>query len=160
MIHHSGADWGGNGRPRETIAVLCLITGLEYGGAEMMLYKFLSRMDRTRFTAQVISMIDLGPFSGRIQELGVPLSSLGMRRGTPNPMGIARLVRWLRQARPDVIQTWMYHADLLGGLAAKLAGGIPVAWGIHQSDLSREGNRLLTLQTIALCARMCRWLSA
>ena len=41
--------------------------GLEYGGAEMMLYKFLSRINKTRFTAQAILMIDLGPFGRRIQ---------------------------------------------------------------------------------------------
>ena len=79
-IYLADADSEITGNSRKPIAILCLITGLEYGGAEMMLYKFLSRMDKTRFTAQVISMIDLGPFSGRIQELGVPLLSLGMRR--------------------------------------------------------------------------------
>ena len=125
-----------------------------------MLYRFLSGMDRTRFSAQVISMIGVGPYSKRIQELGVPLWSLGMQRGIPNPIGIVRLVRWLREARPDVIQTWMYHADLLGGMAAKLAGNIPVAWGIHQSDMSREGNGWLTLRTIALCRRMSPWLAS
>ncbi|MDQ6732710.1 MAG: glycosyltransferase, partial [Nitrospirota bacterium] len=129
----------------------------EYGGAEMMLYKFLSRMDKTRFTAQVVSMIDLGPFSGRIQELGVPMLSLGMRRGSPNPIGIVRLVRWLRQTRPDVIQTWMYHADLVGGLAAKLAGGIPVAWNIRHTEFSAHDSRRLTVYTMRMCARLSRW---
>jgi len=155
---HDGAHRHTYRGSRKTISVLCLISGLEHGGTEVMLYRFLSGMDRTRFSAQVISMIGAGPYSNRIQELGVPLWSLGMQRGIPNPMGIVRLVRWLREARPDVIQTWMYHADLLGGVAAKLAGNIPVAWGVHQSDMSREGNGWLTLRTIALCSRMSPWL--
>lgn len=153
-----GAGVPVNGKPAGAISILWLISGLGYGGAEMMLYKLLSCMDRTRFTAQVISMIDPGPFSGKIQELGVPLWSLGMRRGIPNPMNVVRLANWLRQARPDVIQTWMYHADLMGGLAAKLAGRIPVAWGIRHSNLSKQGNRRLTIYTMKMCAQMSKWL--
>jgi glycosyltransferase involved in cell wall biosynthesis len=158
--HAGGAGLPVNGKPMRPISILWLISGLEYGGAEMMLYKLLSRMDKTRFTVQVISMIDPGSFSGKIEELGVPLQSLGMRRGIPNPMGVVRLVRLLRQSRPDVIQTWMYHADLIGGLAAKLAGGIPVAWGIRQSNLSDHGSRRLTIYTMKMCARMSEWFPA
>lgn len=156
----AGAGLSVNDRPVRAISILWLISGLEYGGAEMMLYKLLSRMDRSRFAAEVVSMIDFGPFSAKIRELGVPLHSLGMRRGIPNPMGMVRLVRRLRQTRPDVIQTWMYHADLIGGLAAKLAGGIPVAWGIRQSNLSDHSSRRLTIYTMKMCARVSAWLPA
>jgi glycosyltransferase involved in cell wall biosynthesis len=153
-----GTDLPVNGRPRQPISVLFLITSLTVGGAQTMLYRLLSRMDRTRFTPQVISLIDLGPMSEKIQRLGVPLRSLGMRPGRPNPVSILRLARWLKEDRPDMISTWLYHADLIGGLAAKLAGGIPVAWGIHQSDLSYEGNKWLTLQTVKACAYLSCWL--
>ena len=148
----------GDAKPGRPISILWIITGLEYGGAEMMLYKLLSRMDKTRFKSEVISMIDLGPFSGKIQELGVPLRSLGMRRGIPNPVNLLRLAKWIRQANPDVVQTWMYHADLMGGLAAKLVGNIPVAWGIRHSNLSNHGSRRLTIYTMRMCAQVSRWL--
>jgi glycosyltransferase involved in cell wall biosynthesis len=115
-------------------------------------------MDRTRFTPQVVSLIDLGPMSEKIQTLGVPLRSLGMRPGRPNPVSILRLAQWLREDRPDVISTWLYHADLIGGMAAKLAGRIPVAWGIRHGDLSSKGNKWLTLQTVKACALMSHWL--
>ena len=124
-----------------------------------MLCRLLAGLDRHRFIPRVISMLD-GPMRQNIEALGVSVRSLDMRRGVPNPLSILKLIRWLREDPPDVIQTWMYHADLIGGLAAKLAGGIPVAWGIHQSDLSREGNKWLTLQTIRACARLSRSLPA
>lgn len=158
ITHSASAGLPVNARRKSPISVLFLTTGLGVGGAEMMLYKLLSRMDRTRFLPQVISLRDTGPLSDKIQSLGVPLRSLGMRPGRPNPVSVLRLAQWLREDRPDVIQTWMYHADLIGGLAGKLAGGIPVAWGIHQSDLSSEGNRWHTLQTIKACAYLSRWL--
>lgn len=140
------------------ITVLCLITALTGGGAEMMLYRLLSCLDRTKFNPQVVSMIGLGPVSQKIRGLGIPVRSLGMSQGMPNPLALLKLVRWLKRDKPDVIQTWMYHADLLGGLAAKLAGGIPVSWGIRHSDLSVEGNRRLTLLTVKACAPISRCL--
>ena len=140
------------------ISVLFVTTGLFIGGAETMLYRLLSRMDRSRYSLKVISLIGLGPIGERIQRLGIPVESLGMRNGRPDPMSLLRLVQWLRRDKPDVLQTWMCHADLIGGLAAKLAGGIPVAWGIRQSELSAEGEKPLTLLTVGVCAKLSRWL--
>jgi glycosyltransferase involved in cell wall biosynthesis len=77
-----------------------------------------------------------------------------MTPGFPNPVALLRLTRILKQERPDVLQTWLYHSDLMGGLAAKLAGGIPVAWGIRQTDVSSAGNSLMTWLTARLCARL------
>ena len=140
------------------ISILFLVTGLIADGAERMLYRLISRMDRKRFVVTVVNMADVGSLGEQIRALGVPLRSLGMRPGVPNPMSILRLSRWLRQNPPDVIQTWMYHADLLGGLAAKLAGGIPVAWGIRNSNLDDQGSRRLTIYTMRACAQMSKWL--
>ncbi|MBU1613022.1 glycosyltransferase, partial [Patescibacteria group bacterium] len=69
---------------------------------------------------------------------------LGMSRFFPNPVKFWRLIRIIKQARPDVIQTWMYHANLIGGLAGKLAG-VPVVWGIHHTSLDRTKDKALTI---------------
>ncbi len=81
-----------------------------------------------------------------------------MRAGVPNPLGVIRLARWLRQDPPDLIQTWMYHADLIGGIAAKLAGGIPVAWNIRHSDLDAQGNKRSTLLDDQSMCWVVQWL--
>ena len=104
------------------LSILYVTTALIAGGAEMMLYRLLSRLDRTRFTPQVVSLLEHGPISKKIQALGVPVRSLGMKVGVPNPAVVLRLARWLRQDPPDMIQTWMYHADLVGSLAARIGG--------------------------------------
>jgi glycosyltransferase involved in cell wall biosynthesis len=142
------------------ISIVFIITTIGSGGAEGMLYRLLSRLDRTRFTASVISLVDQGatPLVEKIQALGIPIRMLGMQSGRPNPMSVLRLARWLRKDPPDLISTWQYHADLIGGLAARIAGGIPIAWGIRQTDLSREGTGLLTLLTVRMCASLSRWL--
>ena len=143
---------------QKPLSVLYVTTALIAGGAEMMLYRLLSRLDRTRFTPQVVSLVEHGPISRKIQAMGVPVRSLGMKIGVPNPTVVLRLARWLRQDPPDMMQTWMYHADLVGGLAARLVGNIPVAWGIRHSDLSSETSSRLTHLTVKTCALLSHWL--
>lgn len=135
-----------------------VITGLDTGGAETMLYRLLLHTDRTAFEPRVISMTDVGAVGEKIRALGVPVLALGMRRGVPNPQGVLRLVRRFRQEPPHVVQTWMYQADLVGGLAAKLAGDPPVVWGIHSTRLDPLSVTRLKIWTVRSCAWSSRWL--
>ncbi|MGB3635278.1 MAG: glycosyltransferase [Rubrobacteraceae bacterium] len=129
-----------------------VITGLSTGGAEMALYKLLSQMDREAFDPEVISLTDAGEVAEKIRQLGIPVQALGMRRGVPNPLFVIRLARLLRKTRPDVVQTWMYHADLVGGLSTKLAGSPPVAWNVRHSHLDPRHTNRTTLLTARACA--------
>jgi glycosyltransferase involved in cell wall biosynthesis len=116
------------------IAVAHLITGLETGGAERMLAQLAARMDQARFRSIVISMTDTGPMGRVIAEAGIPVSALGLRRGMPDPRGVLRLRQVLRAFRPDILQTWLYHADLLG-LAARQLGFVPhLLWNIRCTE--------------------------
>lgn len=135
-----------------------IITGLNTGGAENMLYKLLRQQHGHGYDCSVISLLPPGPVAQRIEALGVPVHSLQMRRGLPGPRALLRLVRLLRAQRPQIVQTWMYHADLLGGLAAQLARRPPVIWSIRQSDLSPRHQKRATLLTIRACARLSHWL--
>lgn len=152
-----GATYSTSEHDDKRISVLCLITALIGGGAEMMLYRLMSRLDRTKFNPQVVSMMGLGPVSEKVRALGIPVRSLGMSQGMPNPLALLKLVRWLQCDKPDVIQTWMYHADLLGSFAAKLAGNIAISWNIRHSDLGGKESKKLTHVTARLCARLSRW---
>jgi len=142
----------------DIIRVTHIITGLNTGGAETVLYKLLSTMGNAPFIFEVISLTDIGSIGKKIRALGVPVRALEMRSGSPNPLQVLRLATWLRKSAPDVIQTWMYHADLVGGVAAKLAGGIPVTWGIHNYNLDSQHNKQSTIWTARLCAMLSAWL--
>jgi glycosyltransferase involved in cell wall biosynthesis len=130
-----------------------IITTLDTGGAEMMLHKLLARIDHSKFSCAVIGLTTPGRMGERMQELGVPVRTLGMRRGIPNPFGVMKLARWLRASHPHVIQTWMYHADLIGGLANRFSLRAPLVWNIRHSNLDPKLNKRMTLWTIKACAR-------
>jgi len=140
------------------VKVIHVITGLNVGGAEMMLYKLLSAMDREQFSSEVISMTDIGPVGKKIEALGVPVRALGMQRGIPSPFGLLRLVKWLREAKPDVIQSWIYQADLIAGIAAKLAGDIPLVWGVRSSNLDPSVNKRVVVIIAKVCAALSVYL--
>ena len=146
--------------PDSKIRVLHVITGLNTGGAEMVLYRLIEGMDRSEFANSVISLTSIGPIGDQIRALGAPVRALGLSRRSPNPLKLLELASWLRRSRPDVIQSWMYHADLLAGLAAKMAGGYRVVWGIrHAKPLSNTMNSR-TIRVARLCARLSHRLPA
>jgi glycosyltransferase involved in cell wall biosynthesis len=141
--------------------VLHIITGpLGVGGAEVMLHRLLAASNREEMSHEVLSLTELGVVADRIRELGIRTHALGMARNRlriPDPFKWLRLTDHIRRSRPDVVQTWLYHADLIGGLSARVAGGTRIYWGIHNSTLNTTLTRRTTRWTVAVCARVSRW---
>jgi glycosyltransferase involved in cell wall biosynthesis len=88
----------------------------------------------------------------RFLAAGVELDTLDFRRSPVT--SFLRLVKRIRNVRPAIVQTWMYHSDLFGGLAARFAGNKNVLWGIRTTDVNVGGNRVTLLMR-----RFCAWLS-
>lgn len=136
--------------------ILHVIVGLHVGGAEMMLKRLIeSRPHGAPQRHAVVSLTDLGPVGQMLRDAGVEVQTLGMRSLADSPRVLWRLTKMIRQRRPDIVQTWMYHADLLGGLAARLAGAGKVVWGIRTTDVDM-GNTRSTAAVMRLCAALSR----
>lgn len=114
--------------------ILHLITGLETGGAEQMLARLVTRLDPARYRSVVVSMTGPGTIGPRLVDAGIELLSLGLPPGRPDPRGLLRLVRIVRAVRPDVLLTWLYHADLLGLLAKPVLGDCRLCWNIRCTE--------------------------
>lgn len=136
--------------------VMHVITTLGPAGAETMLFRIASGMDTLRFENEVVSLTNTLDLADKVKNAGAGVRTLSMKKAYPNPLLVLRLARWIREYKPDVIHTWMYHANLVGTLAARLAGGVPVVWGIHHSPpdprLDRHRTRLVN-RTCALLSR-------
>ena len=121
-----------------------------------MLCSLLARTDRERFESMVVALIDVLPLAERVEALGIPVRAIGMRPGVPDPRGVVRLARLLHRERPQVVQTWMDHSNLIGGVAARLAARAPVIWGVHHTNHIPQLTKRTTLMTVSACARLSR----
>ncbi len=140
-----------------TIRVLHVITGLEDGGAEGVLYQLLSHVGR-RADHQVVSLTSEGRYGPLIRALGVPVTCLNFPRGRLSLQGLWQLWRLLRREKPTVVQTWMYHADLVGGVLARLSGCRSLYWNVRHSTHVGGATGRSTGWVIRACARLSGWL--
>ena len=131
--------------------VLHIIVGLEIGGAETMLKRLIESDPDAIPNTVVVSLTTLGVIGEILHAQGVRVHALGMSSALNFPMTLWRLVRLIRQYRPAIVQTWMYHADLIGGLAARLVGSGRVVWGIRSTTIP-QGPLSFTYWLVRLCA--------
>ena len=116
------------------IRLVHVINDVSIGGAEMMLYKLLSQVNRERFDPIVVALRNRGQLHRRIEALDVPVYNVSMRLGIPTPTSCWRLIRLMRRLKPDLIQGWMYHGSLAALVGGVFAGrSVPVVWNIRQS---------------------------
>lgn len=113
-----------------TVKVIHVIAGLKkVGGAELMLKRLIETQNGgSEFEHSIISLSDLGEFGQGLIEAGISVDVLGMTSMRDMPRVLLRLIGIFRERRPDIVQTWMYHSDLLGGLAARMAGIGGIIW--------------------------------
>lgn len=137
------------------IRVLHVITGLNVGGAEAMLEKLIGHSDCARFEHVVVSLMDLGVIGERLRIKGVEVHALDGPRGYPTWRVVKGLKALIRQARPTIIQGWMYHGNLAAWVARGFASGAPpLIWGIRQSLGQLGDEKWLTRWVIRMSAML------
>ncbi len=138
--------------------IVHIIVGLDIGGAELALKRLIEALiDSPNYHHRVISLTTVGDVGAQMQALGVEVHAIGMRSARDIPFILWELTRLLRAIKPDVVQTWMYHADLLGGLAARLAGISNVVWGIRTTHVDVKRSRATSFVR-HVCARLSHYL--
>lgn len=117
------------------IRIVHVISDLDTGGAEMMLAKLVGGMDRARLSNTVISLTDRGQLGEQIESSGVAVHTVGMKRGRPDIFALPRLIRLFKTLEPTIVQSWLYHADLLSTLAVKFSSSPILVWNVRCSDM-------------------------
>lgn len=136
------------------IHIVHLITDLNAGGAEIMLYKLLSGMDHSRFQNTVISLQSKGEIGAKIEKLGIPVHELNMNKNVIDLAKFVRLVRLLHHEKPHILQTWLYHADLMGLLAGKLTGIPAIYWNVRCSYMQLDNYSQVTGWIVKILAKL------
>lgn len=136
--------------------VLHVIIGLNVGGAEKMMMRLIQTHHAdANYSHLVVSLTDIGVIGDQLVDEGVDVTVLGMRSLFDVPSVLLKLIRVIRKRKPDIVQTWMYHGDLIGGIGARLAGVRNVIWGIRTTDVSGGVSH-----STALIRKVCSCLSS
>ena len=118
--------------------MLCLITGLNRGGAETQLVLLMEALTARGWNVRVVTMLPGGALQADLLKLGIKVSSLDMHRGIPDPRGLTRLLKILREVGPAILHMHIVHANLLGRLC-RLFASVPVVIStIHTSPAGRR----------------------
>lgn len=136
--------------------ILHLITSLDLGGAEAQLVTLATAMQRLGHVVEVVSLMPGGHNADRLRAAGVPVFDLDMRRGIPAPGAILRLLRVLRRFQPEVLQSWLYHADLLALLATAFHRRTALVWNLRCSHLELRDHGHVLFAVIRLLACLSR----
>lgn len=136
------------------IKTVHIISGLGRGGAEAALCRLLNQEPEPN-SVMVISLTSEGVYADKLIAFGVDVRCLGVKNILSGIFSFFALIRLLWKCKPQIVQTWMYHADLIGGLAAYFCC-IPVCWGIRQSNLDPKMHKFSTM----VVARACAFFSA
>ena len=123
--------------------IIHVISGLKNGGAEAVLFRVITD-ETSNVHHEVISLSDEGHYGGLIESKGIKVTTLNISSFPSLFSSFFKLIGLIKAAKPDTVQTWMYHADILGGLAAKFLGIKEIFWGVHSTFLSSKDTKLPT----------------
>ena len=144
------------------VHVLHIIPNLDAGGAERALVHLVTDPDRRDIRHTVLCLQKGGFFAEKVQADNVELIAIGGEGLRALPGWIAAIRREVKRLRPDILQSWMYYANLIVFLALipdYLLGSKrrpKLIWGIRCSDLdfSKYGKNLK--RVVDICARFSR----
>jgi glycosyltransferase involved in cell wall biosynthesis len=121
----------GTDRNMRRLRICHLITELGPAGAERCVYELARRLDRNCFDVQVAALRG-GAVADWLAAAGVPVAVLDIR-GRWDAGKLLHLVDLLR-GRVDLLHTHLFHADLVGRLAASLAGVPHLVHTVHTAE--------------------------
>lgn len=132
--------------------VLHIITDLDIGGAETALLDLIRSARDCEH--HVLSLSTIGPVGARISKLGCEVEALGMRRAPTDVLRFGSLIRRIRRWSGDLVHTWMIHANVVGGLAARASLRVPIVWSLRHGQLDPRHTPRATMALDRFAARV------
>jgi glycosyltransferase involved in cell wall biosynthesis len=115
------------------VRIAFCITDLDPGGAERALVQLVTRLDRSRWTPAVFCLAGPGTLVDELSASGIDVVCLGAKHWW-SIAALWLLARELKRFQPAVVQTFLFHANIAGRVAARLAGIGNVVSGIRVAE--------------------------
>lgn len=137
--------------PDRPIPITLAITDLDVGGAERALVALATGLDRRRWHPSVACLGSDGALAGPLRAAGIETVCLGVSRRRPLH-AIRRLTGAFHRFRPELVQSFLFHANVAGRLAAPMAGRPWVVGGLRVAEHQRRWHLALDRLTTRLSA--------
>lgn len=118
---------------RLLLRVLHISTGLQTGGAELLLEQLALAGHRAGQQVRVLGLGRPGPVGTRLADAGLEVTYLGAKPPLLPPRALFQLRAVAREFSPDLIQGWMYHGNAAAELARGSRSRAATLWTIHST---------------------------
>lgn len=129
-----------NDLPYETRRAIITVTDTARGGAPSRLATLARGLRDKGWKILFVSVLPEGAIAKELRSDGFEVASLNLKSWADLPLALLRLRRSIRRFQPMVIQTALWHANLLGRLCA-IGTGVPVVNGHESIDADRPSGR-------------------
>jgi len=139
--------------PSSSLKILYLITDLNIGGTEKILYELVTRIDQKKFSPIVCGLKSWGYYAEKIKEKGIKVITLNLEQGfwlKKNFQAMFTLVKIMKEERVDFVHTFLFRANFLGRIAASLAGVAKVISSIRVMEEEKKYHLFLEKLTSSL----------
>jgi glycosyltransferase involved in cell wall biosynthesis len=137
--------------------VVHCITGLQGDGAQRMLLRLAEGLQGRGIESVVLSMSPREPLADIFEARGIRVFSLNVSPSVQGVLVVPQVRRLINDLAPDVLQGWMYHANLMITLMRPfLRRTIPVVWNIRRGTDDVHERKFLT----RLVIRANAWFSS
>jgi glycosyltransferase involved in cell wall biosynthesis len=116
-------------RPKVTFVT----ASMNLGGAERQLLLLCNEL-KSEYLVEIISLDPVGALVLKYKEQWPDLEIIDSTKYS-NLLVLSKIRKQMKKNRPDVVITWLYKADVLGGIAARLIGRIPIIWSARNSSI-------------------------
>lgn len=134
------------------IKILHIITSLGVGGAEKQLSQLVIGSDNNHYQHSVVTLTNNIVYKNELDQKNIKIYALNFRSKWKVIIEFFKLMKIIRKEKPNVIQTWLYHADLIGFLAGKLCGIKTILWNVRCSDMNFKKYSNYTKYVLKLCS--------
>ncbi len=141
--------------PDRPVPVVLAITDLDIGGAERALVALATRLDRRRWRPSVICLGPEAELAEELREANISVQSLSVGRRNP-VKAVRQFAKALQSDPPELVQSFLFHANVAAKLAATMAGRPRVVGGIRVAE--RRNRWHLNLERITqrlACGMVC-----
>jgi glycosyltransferase involved in cell wall biosynthesis len=122
--------------------ILHLIPTLGSGGAERQLVNLVSSTSRETVNHVVCTIGEPVFFAPDIRENGYKVIELKIFNKHPFFQTASKFRRIIREEKPDIIQSWLYDANISARLAVSFLGKVPIITSLQLADYEPEAARI------------------